>query len=421
MNPEAIRIAKIKKALIEKKRKAEEAEKASKLREEQKVIKTEIAEKARGLRPNEYFIYAAGTDDGVKISLEALQQSDLLTSMIDVTGMYGGKEIPLAGYLFEQIKIVCDTLNSWLENKKRVEESIKGLSDLNDLIKRANLFDVFGVSFDIMKVIFDRIDQIIIHNGMSSDSLEGLNQNVQKLLMTDRAVEHLKKYMMSKRDAEKTPNDIIGKEAKNISSVAFSPDGKKIVAGDSLIVAGASFGKLMLWDDIHNLKNPIVIENVHNINVLAFSRDGKKIAVGCLDDLIVFDANNLKNFKSIGNIGGDVKSVAFSPDGNRIVTGSLQRCVLWDIGSSAYKFIGEDDISNIGAVAFSPDGNKIAVGSHNKLMLWDISNLNNITSKLIGTAEGNIEAIAFNSDGSEIVTGGIGSIMLWDVQKNTFR
>jgi len=130
MNPEAIRIAKIKKALIEKKRKAEEAEKASKLREEQKVIKTEIAEKARGLRPNEYFIYAAGTDDGVKISLEALQQSDLLTSMIDVTGMYGGKEIPLAGYLFEQIKIVCDTLNSWLENKKRVEESIKGLSEM---------------------------------------------------------------------------------------------------------------------------------------------------------------------------------------------------------------------------------------------------------------------------------------------------
>ncbi|KAL1690695.1 hypothetical protein GGG16DRAFT_55096 [Schizophyllum commune] len=170
-----------------------------------------------------------------------------------------------------------------------------------------------------------------------------------------------------------SPIEISGyeQEKDKVLSVAYSPDGTKIVAG-------LSDHTLRLWD----------------------AGTGRQIGAG------------IRGHERV------VCSVAFSPDGSRIASGSGDNTVrLWDTKTGQQQ--GEASCGHtysVRSVAFSPDGSIIVSGSDDcTLRTWDAK-----TGKEMGEAleghTGAVTSVVFSHNGTRIVCGAEdGTARIWEV------
>jgi WD40 repeat protein len=71
------------------------------------------------------------------------------------------------------------------------------------------------------------------------------------------------------------------------------------------------------------------------VTSVSFSPDGKRIVSGSFDRTVkVWDAQTGEELLTLKGHSGNVRSVSFSPDGKRIVSGSSDETVkVWDISS----------------------------------------------------------------------------------------
>ena len=202
-----------------------------------------------------------------------------------------------------------------------------------------------------------------------------------------------------------------------VSSVAFSPDGKRLVSG--------SYDRTVrLWDTQSGqpLGKPLRGHD-DEVNSVAFSPDGARIVSGSRDQTVrLWDAQSGQPIgKPLCGHEGWVSSVAFSPDGTRIVSGSGDQTVrLWDAQSGqplGEPLRGHDDEGWVSSVAFSPDGVRIVSGSgYWVVRLWDAQSGQPLGKPLRGH-EGWVSSVAFSPDGTRIVSGsGDQTVRLWDVQ-----
>ncbi|KAF9061407.1 WD40-repeat-containing domain protein [Rhodocollybia butyracea] len=225
---------------------------------------------------------------------------------------------------------------------------------------------------------------------------------------------------------------------KSVTSVAFSPDGKKIVSGsddNSVRIWNAETGKAE--------GNPLQGHTNH-VKSVAFSPDGKKIVSGSHDNSVRIW--NAETGKAEGNpLQGHTKSVtsvAFSPDGKKIVSGSRDRSVrMWNAETGKPEGNPlQGHTNHITSVAFSPDGKKIVSGSYdNSVRIWNAETgkpegnpfkATQIISVRIwnaeaGKAEGNplqghtrsVNSVAFSPDGKKIVSGSRDrSVRMWNAE-----
>jgi eukaryotic-like serine/threonine-protein kinase len=111
-----------------------------------------------------------------------------------------------------------------------------------------------------------------------------------------------------------------------VSSVAFSPDGKRIVTG-------SHDGTAKVWDAEQGQEVLTLKGHTSLVNSVAFSPDGKRIVTGSWDRTArVWDAEQGREVLTLKGHTGQVTSVAFSPDGKRIVTGSDDKTAkVWDL------------------------------------------------------------------------------------------
>src|SRR5712671_3636388 len=151
-----------------------------------------------------------------------------------------------------------------------------------------------------------------------------------------------------------------------LSAIVFAPK--------ESITAETFHGKFMNTVSVKSGKtgNWPVIQNIFHghsnvVNSVAFSPDGSRIVSGSSDKTIrLWDAETGDAIgKPLEGHSSDVNSVAFSPNGSRIVSGSEDNTIrLWDAetGDSIGKPL-EGHSNPVNSVGFSPDGSRIVSGS----------------------------------------------------------
>jgi WD40 repeat protein len=173
-----------------------------------------------------------------------------------------------------------------------------------------------------------------------------------------------------------------------IFAMALSPDGKWLAVGGDLRTfngpehQGGEETQAIRFYDFESGKLVALLKgHTGVIRSLAFSPDGTKLISGSGDNTaIIWDARmgsgvqapEPKLLHRLEGHKGDVWAVAFSPDGSRAVTGSYDKDLrLWQVsdGSQIAQMAGHDD--KIMSLAFSPNGTIASGDISGAILLWD--------------------------------------------------
>ena len=268
------------------------------------------------------------------------------------------------------------------------------------------------------------------------DAGEGLKLNIDKATLS-RGDTVLAKI---ERVAKSTPTENIDGDrtyrtnGMAVHAVAVSPDGRLIAAGGGVWLAqtGWAVGRdldVRLVDrgtgkELHRLKGP-----TSHVTALAFSPDGKLLVAGSADQCAyVWDVasgnllHTLCGFHGIPPVGdtGVVTAVAFFPDGKRLLTMSWDRTIrVWDAASGK-------EVGQIGAapgvatewqaVAFLPGGKEAVVAGRARLAVLDLE-----ADKVVRTFDwpgGRVADVSLSPDGKRLLTTGADGtdqrVRLWD-------
>ena len=209
-----------------------------------------------------------------------------------------------------------------------------------------------------------------------------------------------------------------------VESVAFSPDGQVLAVGDF-------GGTVRLWNVATG--RPITSLAVGVGTVYSVKVSGTMLAAGGQNGVRLWDvATGRPTAGLLDGSGGGVLSVAFSPDGKTLADGDGDGAAkLWNVatgqpigsvpagsfghhaaGLPAWLVMGRISVDS---VAFSPDGKTLATGnSGGKAQLWDAATGRPIAGWPDGSKE--VLSVAFSPDGKMLATGGQdGAAWLWDV------
>ena len=191
-----------------------------------------------------------------------------------------------------------------------------------------------------------------------------------------------------------------------ISSIAVSPDGKRILTG--------SYSKTTtLWNSDFT-KYRDLSKHKGWVYAASFSQRGDKILTGSMDNTaILWNMKDTGDFRLLSGHVAGVMAVAFSPDGEHMLTGSFDKTArLW--GKKGIETVYSHE-GAVYSVAFSPNGRNVLTGSDDKTaQLWDLSGNPLQTFR---RPEG-IHSVSFSPDGKYVLTGSTdGTASLWKIKE----
>ena len=226
-----------------------------------------------------------------------------------------------------------------------------------------------------------------------------------------------------------------------VRSVCFSPDGTRILTGSGLEGSGLGGekkpGELKVWDARTGVALLELKGFKEGVNSVAFSPDGTRILAGGVfgggDELGMWDARSgtvlidktgkEPDSLSIGDGPARGISVAFSPDGTRFAAGGGDGgpdLSVYDARTGA-RLAGVYSQTAVLCVAFSPDGARIVVGSVDRTARVCDARTGTLLTVLKGHT-GAVFSVAFSPDrdGARLVTGSEDrTVRVWDVRTGT--
>ncbi len=185
-----------------------------------------------------------------------------------------------------------------------------------------------------------------------------------------------------------------------VNAVALSADGR--------LAASASQDKTVRIWDLASGEVLHKLNHVHSVSAVAFSPDGRALLAGGLG-LLQWDTATGRRLRSLsprtgaGPDGPVVQGIAFSPDGRQAVSVG-PRIELWDAGSGSHLRSLEAFAEPIQALAQSGDGSRLATAGYKDLQVWrrDTGRRLPIQSQQDTTG---VAALAYSPDGRWLLSG----------------
>ncbi len=279
------------------------------------------------------------------------------------------------------------------------------------------------------------------------------------------AVSGYREVLLHRADGSHLEARLVG-AANRIQSLAFSPDGKRLIAAGG---TPARFGEVQIWDVAARKLERSARVSSDTLFGAALAPDGSRIAVGCSDNTLrVLETDTGKEIHKLTHHENWVLGAVFGIDGKRIVSVGRDRAAkLIDASSGAFienvnllrdelsaivrhprrdwVLIGGQDrvpylymmdrpramkiaddttlvrkfeaqAGPIVALAFSPDGNRIAVaGAGPEAVIYDLR-----TGERAGACpapQGGIYTLVFHPGGEQLATGGFdGRVRICDTR-----
>ncbi len=203
-----------------------------------------------------------------------------------------------------------------------------------------------------------------------------------------------------------------------VATVAFSPDGNTLAAGD---YGPAGFIKLWDWRTGKELRPPLRHDDI--ILSVSFSPDGRYLAAIKTGDwtrnpeLLVWDVASGTAVVRTHHNGPNLRlreSVRFRPDGGAIATRDANGVLhLWELSSG--RLLGRRPLDGDGVSQFSPDGRMVAAAANLGVRLLDGATLAPLPAGYLRHPDP-VRDLAFSPDGAFLLTAHeTGTAQLWDV------
>ncbi|MCF2531386.1 CHAT domain-containing WD40 repeat protein [Yinghuangia soli] len=190
------------------------------------------------------------------------------------------------------------------------------------------------------------------------------------------------------------------RHSATVCAVAFSPDGR-------LVAGGAADGSTLVCkvpngEAIRKITSPNLL--LKAVNSVAFAPDGTRILVGDVTKWArIYDVLSGKGTLQVrhGEWGSNVHSVAFAQDGRQFVTCGDGNARLWD-AQTAHIVKTFPHTAYVSRVALSPDGRYLATGTlGNHAYIWNVRN----GKKLLQIDhEGPVTGVSFSGDSRLLAT-----------------
>jgi len=211
-----------------------------------------------------------------------------------------------------------------------------------------------------------------------------------------------------------------------VGALAFSPDGKYLVAG-----FGSHFGfqngspPLKVWEVAKRRLVRRLSGHTGYCAALDFSRDGTRLASASRDGTAMiwstesWQATQTLQNPDLSTLGGpagqrgSVEDVAFTPDGRTLVMASREGSVLlWDVATGRLQETLKGHSGTVMSAAMSPDGRTLATGGSDRMVrLWNVESRRELMQ--LDVRFGYAESLAFSPDGKELLASGGNIRGLW--------
>jgi len=175
----------------------------------------------------------------------------------------------------------------------------------------------------------------------------------------------------------------LGESREPVHSLAFSADGMHLAAGGGEYKSDGRRTAVTVWNLAADQPRLNLEGHNNRVGSVAFHPDGKRLVSADWDGVARVWQIPTGELLDVLRCGSSTTKACFSPDGRRLATAAPPSVRVWDTGSyECLASIPIDDVYPPPAIAFSPDGQVLAVSSKINVQL-----LRTATGEMIRTLQ----------------------------------